>query len=293
MKTDIQKQSNKINAIVMIVVLVFTVLVAGSVAIALNADKLGIGSEPAEPTITPEDLKPDQEFTYNETNIRYALGINFLNSVYPEKIDYVKSVPVSDVSAYELICLDDEFFVSYSDGIGYFLHCSTHYVREYGDGIFWTFGVNFDFHPDHDSDINYSGECDDCYSRIRLNYPMIKGSGFYLKLIDDESGQSIIVGGYDCFNALDTFIQMEEYDGYVRFRCSPLDFSTTDRSVFDPDNLYPEYDRAEFYSYGDIYFETYVYTSGLNFSHIGEEAFNSAPWSMITADRLYYRFRIY
>lgn len=292
MKTDIQKQSNKINAIVMIVVLVFTVLVAGSVAIALNADKLGIGSEPAEPTITPEDLRPDHEFTYNETNIRYALGIDFLNSVYPDKIDYVKSVPVSDVSTYELILLDDNS-IEYSEGLSYFLNCNELFDGEYFDGNFWTFGVNFDFHPDHDSDINYSGECDDCYSRIRLNYPMIKGSGFYLKLIDDDSAQSIIVGGYDCFNALDTFIQMEEYDGLVRFRCSPLDFSTTDRSVFDPDNLYPEYDRAEFYSYGDIYFETYVYTSGLNFSHIGEEAFNSAPWSMITADRLYYRFRIY
>ncbi len=292
MKTDIQKQSNKITAIVMIVVLVFTAIVAGSVAIALNADKLGIGSEPAEPTITPEDLKPDQEFTYNETNIRYALGINFLNSVYPEKIDYVKSVPVSDVSAYELISLEDNS-VEYSEGLTYFFRCNELFDREYYDGNFWTIGVNFDFHADHDTDINYSGDCNYCNSRIRLNYPMIKGSGFYLKLIDDDSGQSIIVGGYDCFNALDTFIQMEEYDGYVRFRCSPLDFSTTDRSVFDPDNLYPEYDRAEFYSYGDTYFEAYVYTSGINFSHIGEDAFNSAPWSMITADRLYYRFRIY
>ncbi len=52
----------------------------GSVVIALNADKLGIGSEPAEPTITPEDLRPDQEFTYNETNIRDALGIDFLKA---------------------------------------------------------------------------------------------------------------------------------------------------------------------------------------------------------------------
>lgn len=292
MKTDIQKQSNKITAIVMVVVLVFKLLVVGSVVIALNADKLGIGSEPAEPTITPEDFKPDQEFTYNETNIRYALGIDFLNSLYPEKIDYVKSVPVSDVSTYELISLEDNS-VEYSEGLTYFFKCNELFDREYYDGKFWTFGVNFDFHPDHDTDINYSGDCNYCNSRIRLNYPMIKGSGFYLKLIDDDTGQSIIVGGYDCFNALDTFIQMEEYDGLVRFRCSPLDFSTTDRSVFDPDNLYPEYDRAEFYSYGDIYFEAYVYTSGLNFSHIGEESFNLAPWSMITADRLYYRFRIY
>ena len=80
MKMDIQKQSNKITAIVMIVVLVFKLLVVGSVVIALNAYKLGIGSEPAEPTITPEDLKPDQEFTYNETNIRYAPGIDFLKA---------------------------------------------------------------------------------------------------------------------------------------------------------------------------------------------------------------------
>lgn len=292
MKTDIQKQSNKITAIVMIVVLVFKLLVVGSVVIALNADKLGIGSEPAEPTITPEDLKPDQEFTYNETNIRYALGIDFLNSLYPEKIDYVKSVPVSDVSTYELISLQDNS-VEYSEGLTYFFKCNELFDTEYYDGNFWTIGVNFDFHPDHDTDINYSGDCDDCYSRIRLNYPMIKGTGFYLKLIDDDSGQSIIVGGYDCFNALDTFIQMEEYDGYVRFSYSPFEFSTTDRSVFDPDNIYSEYDRAEFYSYGDIYFESQVPTLGFNFSHIGDEARQSAPLAMLTADRLYYRFRIY
>ena len=125
------------------------------------------------------------------------------------------------------------------------------------------------------------------YSDIKLS---CRGSGIVLKLVDTDTGDSILVGGYSLTPLVD-YVIAEVGSDYIDFKSnvSIYDWTTTNRSYFDPDNLYTKYDRAEFYSYGDTFFEVE--------GSVGLEVFDTVKNSQviwkIEQYTAYARFRVY
>lgn len=327
MKTDIQKQSNKINAIVMIVVLVFTALVAGSVVIALNIDNNDGGS--VENSVIFEgsiDTTVDNEYsilnylpdiTYvhdDESNVKFALS-NDLMVIDPE----IKAVPVSE----------DAIYSEFRDNSGIY-----NYIPHY----YWTYTKGLEFYRDENGDLRlgvreYEAESElsnfiiknsvnsDSVNEIQTkkislnldhlndiyrqyakvsDYPpylgdssfKFVGSGIILKLIDDDTGDEIIVEGYDFFDVFG-YIFLIKAGGSVHYceyqsSLSFYDLVSYDRAAFDPNNMYPEFDRAEFYSYGDSFFEI---CTNMRFAYRSSWENSRAHYSYMDVP-VYGRFRI-
>ena len=123
---------------------------------------------------------------------------------------------------------------------------------------------------------------------------IVEDQGIYLKLFNSVSNEYRIVGGYSLRILSDFIISNYSVNGTYLILNSPLEWSCSDRSIFDPENIYPEFDRAEFYSYGDSYFE-FTFRNTIKYSHIALDIpdRNQFLWILSGSEYLYCRFRVY
>lgn len=103
------------------------------------------------------------------------------------------------------------------------------------------------------------------YGDLRL---VTRGSGCILKLVNEESGEYVLQGGFDLSKIIsDELIHdvsshpadTSYPDKYnllsLYYGDAVTGLKIEDRAIWDPDNQYSDYDSAYFYSYGDSYFE--------------------------------------
>lgn len=262
---------------------------------------------------------PDVLYSYeDEGDISFGLSNDFY-----ELDPLAKAVPFSKkASYYEFTKVVDQ----YRDGLASFYHVDPVYLWKVNDSKLWNpdnyiifESSPFCFWP-HDSNfipyyveepydllVTYSNHIiSSIYHNGLLDIDFyydfyVRGSGAVLKLVDTETGNFLLQGGYDLQTVLSdrfldiTFTQDEEIipdSGYIPPKDNlvlRIDGSTpihttriTNRTIFDPNNQYSDYDYAEFYSYDDSYFEIIV-------SYSFKKQFSNE----IISDKYYIRFRIY
>lgn len=277
MKTDFEKSTNKLNITIMVVTLILCLLMTGGFAVLINADKLGIGQNDQADNYGDFDSSFDEEldskyvpsinFSYSdEQNVKYVLS-DFLQ----DDLGYNKAVPVSEKAAYiehepgsynsyEIDCLHASFDrISYTDGK------TTLYLD-------WDINNNYDYYVDETNKISGNYAYYKHFDELSIDF-VRRGTGIYLKLVNSVTNEFIIVGGYS-LQVLESFVFDPEgqpfttklttdYGDFIYTIDNPsciihnsvYDFTTDDRSVFDPYNRYSDYDYAEFYAYGDSYWE--------------------------------------
>ena len=309
MKTDFEKSTNKLNITIMVVTLILCLLMTGGFAVLINADKLGIGQNNQADNSGDFDSSFDEEldskyvpsinFSYSdEQNVKYVLS-DFLQ----DDLGYNKAVPVSEKAAYiefepgsynsyEIDCFHASFdLISYTNGKSTI-------------SLDWDIVNNLDYYIDETNKISGNYQFNKRFKEPAINF-VRRGSGIYLKLINSHSNEFIIVGDYS-LQIVEAFVFSTEgqpftvsastdYGDFVYtidnrycfIQNSVYDFSTYDRSVFDPYNKYLDYDYAEFYAYGDSYWELINRLDVHELSASIEESILGAQFYR------YARFRIY
>ena len=256
------------------------------------------------------DLVKNEEYLIAAANTPEGEEITIPDIYGSATQSLIKSVPISRIAAYAEFDLRSDN-VTYRGTYPKWQYKRTYPGLDWNDGkleivyndVFYeyayvklTWGLNSDGVVDKNRiyfDLSQLASARDIhtdyreFSDIKLS---CRGSGIVLKLIDTDTGDSILVGGYSLTPLVD-YVIAEVGSDYIDFKSnvSIYDWITTDRSYFDPDNLYTKYDRAEFYSYGDTFFEVE--------GSVGLEVFDTVKngqviWK-IEQYPAYARFRVY
>lgn len=303
MKTDFEKSSNKLNITIMVVTLIFCLLMTGGFAVLINADKLGIGKKdddvPEDPIVIPGGGTASVD---EETNIHYYLEDRVLESIgrpNSDTIEYTSPVPVSTLASYQCFFVEDDLDSEFGDitcDYTYFFQLSQNLPLLSDTAI--ALKYNYPRNWEICESVSENGFCPFCDTTVlpdsRFTNFIVEDQGIYLKLFDSVSNEYRIVGGYSLRILSDFIISNYSVNGAYLILNSPLEWSCSDRSIFDPENIYPEFDRAEFYSYGDSYFE-FTFRNIINYSHIALDIpdRNQNLSILSGSEYLYCRFRVY
>lgn len=304
MKTDFEKSTNKLNITIMVVTLILCLLMTGGFAVLINADKLGIGKKDddvhEDPIVIPGGGTASVD---EETNIHYYLEDRVLESIgrpNTDTIEYTSPVPVSTLASYQCFFVEDDLDSEFGDityDYTYFfeLRQNLPYCPENGIALKYRYPRNWEKCESVYIENGFCPVCDTSVLPINpFNDIVVEDQGIYLKLFNSVSNEYRIVGGYSLRILSDFIISRITVNSVHLILNTPLEWSCSDRSVFDPENIYPEFDRAEFYSYGDSYFE-YKFQNKINFSHVDWDFLGSDQYylNLFGAEYLYCRFRVY